>query len=64
MVSLKNLNIMFSSVVDYRLSTISTLKVLAAWAIGAGPFSYPAEAGLAIGGSASKSYIRIAFEGS
>ena len=43
----------------HRLSTISTLKVLAAWAIGAGPFSYPAEAGLAIGGPGFSEFVML-----
>ena len=34
-------------------------KVLAAWAIGAGPFSYPAEAGLAIGGPQFHPYVML-----
>ena len=34
-------------------------KVLAAWAIGAGPFSYPSEAGLAIGGPEFHPYVML-----
>ena len=34
-------------------------KVLAAWAIGAGPFTYPEEAGLAIGGSDFNPYVML-----
>ena len=34
-------------------------KVLAAWAIGAGPFTYPPEAGLAIGGSEINQYVML-----
>jgi len=34
-------------------------KVLAAWAIGAGPFDYPDEAGLAVGGPNFNPYIML-----
>ena len=34
-------------------------KVLAAWAIGAGPFTYPPEAGLAIGGPELHQYVML-----
>ena len=34
-------------------------KVLAAWAIGAGPFSYPPDAGLAIGGPQFHQYVML-----
>ena len=34
-------------------------KVLAAWAIGAGPFQYPEEAGLAIGGEEFNPYVML-----
>lgn len=33
--------------------------MLAAWAIGAGPFSYPAEAGLAIGGPGFSEFVML-----
>lgn len=34
-------------------------KVLAAWAIGAGPFQYPEEAGLAVGGEEFNPYVML-----
>ena len=34
-------------------------KVLAAWAIGAGPFVYPKEAGMAVGGSGFNPYVML-----
>ena len=34
-------------------------KVLAAWAIGAGPFSYPPEAGLAFGGPGFNPHVML-----